>query len=217
MSFRLPINEPVHIVAKFADVHPGAYGASVKLKGLVDGAAGIEHVYLPGAAADVLTQLHAAGIIAEIPHRLPGDGEPPVPLMLTTRDITLELTRANAKAPLRLTVACTPRGATAPLPAPAPPASARVAQRANGKSAGSLRADAAHAEPPSAHAMQPEDPRARCQARRRAVTRAFREAMETAGTELLPIFAAHDIAIDGETFFKLSFSLFSAWRESGGR
>ena len=217
MSFRLPINEPVHIVAKFADVQPGAYGASVKLKGLVDGATGTEHVYLPGAAADVLTQLHAAGIIAKIPHRLPGDGEPPVPLMLTTRDITLELTRANAKAPVRLTVACTPRGATAPLPAPAPPASARVAQRANGKSAGSLRADAAHAEPRSAQPSQPDDPRARCQARRQAVTKAFREAMETAGTELLPIFAAHDSAIDGETFFKLSFSLFSAWRESGGR
>jgi len=209
MPYRLPVNEPVRAHVRFADLTPGDFGASVKLKADIDGTT--EHVYLPGAAADVVTQLHDCGVVREIPATFPAAGEKPVALALAAHDVVLELVKAAPRARARLVVTVAAPEATAPLSPPRSPASAPALRPAAAKPRSSTSAAAEPAE------ATLDDARARCEKRCRAVTAAFREALETAGTELLPIFAAHGVPVHADVMYKCAFTIFQSWRESGAR
>ena len=209
MPYRLPVNEPVRAHVRFADLMPGDFGASVKLKADIDGTT--EHVYLPGAAADVVTQLHHCGIVREIPRTFPAAGEKPVALALAARDVLLELKRDAPRAPRRLVVTLAAPEATAPSPPPRSPASARVVRTAPAKPGSSTLAAAEPAQP------TPDDPRARCEKRRRAVTATFREALTIALEDLAPLMERHQVPATGDVVYKMAFSLFQGWREASPR
>ena len=206
MPYRLPINEPVHAHVRFADLVPGDFGASVKLKADIDGTT--EHVYLPGAAADVVTQLHDCGVVREIPATFPAAGEKPVALALAAHDVVLELVKDAPRARARLVVTVAAPEAPAPPPPPRSPASAPAVRSAPAKP--STNPPAA-SEPANA---KPDDTRARCEQRRAAVVESFRDALMATVDELVPVLEQRHIPVDGGVAYKMAFTLFNAWRDA---
>jgi len=209
MPYRLGVNEPVQAHVRFADLMPGEFGPSVKLKADIDGTT--EHLYLPGTAADVLTQLHDARVVREIPRTLPAAGERPVPLALAAHDIVLELKRDTPRGPRRLVVSLARPEAPAPLPPPRSPGSAPAVRPVAAKPGSSAPAATTPANPSR------DDARARCETRRRQVTAAFREALTIALEDLAPLMERHQVQATGDVVYKMAFSLFQGWREASPR
>src|SRR6185437_1630317 len=209
MPSRLPVNEPVRAHLRFADLVLGDFGASVKLKADIDGTT--EHVYLPGAAADVVTQLHDCGVVREIPATFPAAGEKPVALALAAHDVVLELVKDAPRARARLVVTVAAPEAPAPVSVPRSGASAPVVRTAP---ANAPRSTPAASEPANA---KPDDARARGEKRRAAVVESFRAALTATVEEFVPVLEQRNIAVTGDVVYKCAFTLFTAWRESGAR
>src|SRR5574340_1390457 len=179
MTYRLPVNDPVHATIRFADLVGGDYGLSVRLKARIAGQD--EYVYLPGTAPDVLTTLHAAGVIATVPEALPApDDRKGISLALGVRDVVLTLDKPDPKAHGRLVVAANGHPKAAASPAASTPAS------------GAHSAPAGHPEP-SAPTLD---------AGRAALVASFRAAVEATVREIGPAFTNAGIVLDGDVTYR---------------
>lgn len=163
MPYKLAPNVPVHAQLKFADVVGSQYGPQVKVKAIIAGAE--EHVYLPGAATDAVSALLAAGVIAAPPDTFPAPSDTHgIALRLAYRDVVLTLDKPSPRAPARLLVA--KNGAAAATVAATPTNGVTVAP---GPATSSVA--------PASESVE---------AKRAAITAAYRDAIAATFAELVP-------------------------------
>src|SRR6185437_4108616 len=101
--------------------------------------------------------------------------------------VLLELKRDAPRARGRLVVTLAAPAAIAPLSRPRSPVSAPAVRTAAAKPSDGTPAPAESAD------AKPDDARARCEARRRAVTAAFREALMIALEDIAPLMEQHQV------------------------